>query len=133
MAAGSLQSPFSWTCTPCSPGAASWTSMSTTTPDAVGVMRAVPEVLPPLRGSSAAVATEAACAGAPAGAPALAAAVSLEDGTDEEAVAQAPARTRSSNPKRMRSPPRKTRKTSTLALLVDPAQATDASQLSERG
>src|SRR2546422_10861717 len=96
MAAGSLQSPVSWTWTPCSPGAAFWTSMSTTTPDAVGVMRAVPEVLLPLRGSSTAVATGVGWAGAPA------AAASLEGGTDEEAVAQAPARTRSSKAKRDR-------------------------------
>src|SRR5882762_8510701 len=66
VAAGSLHSPVSWTWTPCSPGAAFWTSMSTTTPDALGVMRAVPEVLLPLRGSSTAVATGVAWAGAPA-------------------------------------------------------------------
>src|SRR5882762_455680 len=100
--------------------------MSTTTPEAVGVMRAVPEVLLPLRGSSTAVATGGAWAGAPTAVPASAAA-SLEGGTDEEAVAQAPARTRSSNPKRIRSPPRRTGEVSRSALLVDRAQATGSS------
>src|SRR3989440_9793932 len=58
-AAGSLQSPFSWMCTPCSPGEASWTVTRTTTPEAEGVTRAVPVTLLPLLGSRVATATDA--------------------------------------------------------------------------
>src|SRR5207245_1587194 len=58
MAAGPLQSPFSWMCTPWSPGEASWTVTSTTAPEAEGVTRAVPVTLLPLFGSRVATATE---------------------------------------------------------------------------
>src|SRR5437016_2622747 len=119
VAAGSLQSPFSWMCTPCSPGAACCTSTMTTTPEALGVTRALPVTLLPLRGSSTAVATAgvetgsgAAAAGVgattPASAPAAAAAVGAGEGDD--AVAQAQARTRSSEEGRMRGPPRRGRR-----------------------
>src|SRR5436853_4987151 len=79
VALGSLQSPFSWMCTPCSPGVAPCTSTCRATPPLAGEARAVPVTPLPLRASSVAVAL-----------PAVAArgAVACGEGDDEVAQAQ---------------------------------------------
>src|SRR5438445_1282456 len=115
-------------CTPCSPGDASWTVTSTTTPEAEGVTRAVPVTLLPLFGSRVATATEtgppsagpgeAAAPAPPSAAPgpesgllhprSLASAGSLVPTAgepDEDEVAHPQARTTRSVAKRIYGPP----------------------------